>query len=262
MLILQFAVARPAAGADASAEDKRVAKTRFVSGQSHYNLNEFAEALTDFKEGYRLFPDPVFLYNLGQCERQLGHYDEAVRFYRNFLREQPKAPNRQDVLRKIDEMESFLKSKQGDAEKAATPAAVPELGKPELSADEAKPAETGSTKAAMEPATPATKSDKSAEASARDPAPAGVLASPATPAPAALATPATPIPDRIDLSASTTASPAAGSTQSASEPFYARWWFWTAATVVAAGAGFGIYAATTGSSSAVPTSALGAKKVF
>ncbi len=55
------------------AEDpKQEAKARYTTGQSHYNLNEFKEALQDFKEAYRLFPDPVFLFNVAQCERQLG----------------------------------------------------------------------------------------------------------------------------------------------------------------------------------------------
>jgi tetratricopeptide (TPR) repeat protein len=101
----------------ADKDAKQEAKARFVSGQSHYNLNELTEALGDFKEAYRLLPDPVFLYNLGQCERQLGHLEEAVRFYRSFLREQSKAPNRQDVVHKIDEMEATLKAKQAEADK-------------------------------------------------------------------------------------------------------------------------------------------------
>ena len=116
---------RAIAGGLSDKDAKQEAKARFVSGQSHYNLNEFTPALDDFKEAYRLLPDPVFLYNLGQCERQLGHLEEAIRFYRSFLREQPKAPNRQDVVHKIDEMEATLRVKQAEADKNVAPSAEP-----------------------------------------------------------------------------------------------------------------------------------------
>src|SRR5512141_162115 len=88
-----------AAGSTHAAEPdpKTEAKAHFNAGQSHYNLNEFSEALQAFKDAYRLYPDPVFLYNLGQCERQLNHDEEAIRFYRSFLRNMPKAPNKAEV---------------------------------------------------------------------------------------------------------------------------------------------------------------------
>ena len=77
----------------------------------------------------------MFLFNLGQCERQLGHPDEAIRFYHSFLREQPKAPNRQDVLHKIEEMEALQKAKPAETDKVApppAPIAPAEPAKPEL----------------------------------------------------------------------------------------------------------------------------------
>src|SRR5512141_1027182 len=86
-LAASFATA--ASAQEDSGSAKQEAKAHFMSGQRHYNLNELSEALADFKDAYRLYPDPVFLFNLGQCERQLGHHEEAIRFYRNFLREQP-----------------------------------------------------------------------------------------------------------------------------------------------------------------------------
>ena len=59
LAILSLAIAGPAWADD----PKQEAKARYTTGQSHYNLNEFQEALQDFKEAYRLFPDPVFLFN-------------------------------------------------------------------------------------------------------------------------------------------------------------------------------------------------------
>ena len=59
LAILSLAIAGPAWADD----PKQEAKARYTTGQSHYNLNEFQESLQDFKEAYRLFPDPVFLFN-------------------------------------------------------------------------------------------------------------------------------------------------------------------------------------------------------
>jgi tetratricopeptide (TPR) repeat protein len=109
-------------------DPKQEAKARYTTAQSHYNLNEFQEALQDFKEAYRLFPDPVFLFNVAQCERQLGNPDEAIKFYRSYLRNKPKAPNRQEVARRIDEMQTAIDAKNAAAEKPSVNLAPPAAG--------------------------------------------------------------------------------------------------------------------------------------
>jgi tetratricopeptide (TPR) repeat protein len=217
-------LAASAQAAEAPKDVKVDAKAHFRAGQNHYNLNEFAEALREFKEAYRLYPDPVFLYNLGQCERQLGRPEEAIRFYRSYLREQPRAANRQDVLHRIEELEETLRSKAEAAPAAPPPAALPATA-------------------------PATSIPGPAEPAA------------ALPSLAAVPTvePATPSADRIDLTAvpATAAEPTTGGA-----PIYKRWWFWTAAAVVAASAGVGIYAATAGGGNGGPATELGARRVF
>ncbi|MBN2576244.1 MAG: tetratricopeptide repeat protein [Deltaproteobacteria bacterium] len=235
--------------AEPSKTAKQEAKARFTTGQRHYNLNEFAEALIEFKEAYRLLPDPAFLYNLGQCERQLGHHEEALRFYRSFLREEPKAPNRLEVLNKIEELEAAIKSKEAEAEKAVPPPPALEPAKPVSPPAEAQPA------VAPAPLPPPVPTGASAGATP-PPAPAQE-AQPLPATPPVNPEIATGPSDPIDLTASQTPQPEAGTT-----PVYKRWWFWTAAAVVVAGAGIGIYAATSGGGTEIPGSALGTKKVF
>jgi tetratricopeptide (TPR) repeat protein len=258
-MVLLFALAgasRVHAGEPPSSP-KQQAKAHFVSGESHYNLNEFAEALREFKEGYRVYPDPVFLFNLGQCERQLDHPEEAIKFYRSFLREQPKAPNRPDVLRKIDELEAALKTKEAEADKASAPlqpatVAHPAPLVPIPAPDLAPPA--GAAKGPAGPPATAERNVATPPPSESVP-PAQTL--PATP-------PVTPeavenTQNAIDLSSS----PAPESqAEAGGSPLYKRWWVWTAAAVVVAGAGVGIYAATSGGGPGVPASVLGSKKVF
>ena len=246
---------------------KQEAKARFISGQSHYNLNEFTAALGDFKEAYRLLPDPVFLFNLGQCERQLGHLEEAIRFYRSFLREQPKAANRQDVVHKIDEMEATLKSKQAEADKGATLPAEPEplaataeVGKETnqaLPPGEMKwtPPPSAKPEPALAQPTAPSQDSKLEPKTAPSPTTAG--------SPAAIPSAATPADSaesslgRVDLTAAPSV-PAA----SANPAFYSHWWFWPAVGVVAVAAGVGIYAASASRSPSVPSSTLGSKGVF
>jgi tetratricopeptide (TPR) repeat protein len=235
------AFAREDGGLQAKAE----AKARFVAGQSHYNLNEFAEALAEFKEAYRLLPDPVFLYNSGQCERQLGHLDEAIRFYRSFLREQPKAPNRQEVLHKIEEIEVALKNKPSEPEKAVVAAADEDGHSGSVVAPIAGTADP--TPPLTEPALPSTPE-------------------PSHPAPALAATPSSEVPVVRDTSASLpradlTSDPMVPTVQNPPR-WYSHWWVWAGTAVLAAGAGVAIYAATSSHAAAAPGSTLGTKAVF
>lgn len=136
LLVFVLAVQHPRLALAAS---KSEAKVHFRDAQKHYNLSEFSEALLEFKEAYRLQPDPVFLYNIGQCERQLGHLEEAARFYRSYLRENPKAANRQEVERKIEEIDETQKAQAKSESAAVTPPPQPNpLPTPEAPVAEAR----------------------------------------------------------------------------------------------------------------------------
>jgi len=100
----------------AAADDAASAKRYYLSGSKHFDLGEYAEALNDFKEGYRLKDDPVFLYNIAQCYRLLDQNTEALRAYKNYLRRAPNASNRVEVERKI----AAIEEAQAAAQKAST----------------------------------------------------------------------------------------------------------------------------------------------
>jgi len=251
LAILSLAIAGPAWADD----PKQEAKARYTTGQSHYNLNEFPEALQDFKEAYRLFPDPVFLFNVAQCERQLGNLDEAIKFYRSYLRNKPKAPNRQEVERRIDEMQAAIDAKKVASGKPSLALVPPTAGdEPHVSA---------LLPTAIATVTPA---PQPVAAPLPTPTPAAVPAAPAPPLPGL---PATVEPaasgdtqagagnTRVDLLAQTSAPAPA-----ASPAFYQRWWFWTGAAVVAAGVGVGVYAITARHGNGAPNSKLGLYPVF
>lgn len=252
-LFLVFLVGAEGAWA---ADTKEEAKSRYNAGLSHYNLNEFAQALQEFKEAYRLYPDPVFLFNAGQCERQLDHYEEAIAFYRSFLRNQPKAPNRNDVKRKIEEMETALKTRPGPP---SEPAQLDD------------PAQTGMTPPATVPP-PAPISPTSAEE--KPVAPAADSNQPTTEADTTMATPleAKPIPLHVPLTAPPPPAPSnpvtrldlnTSTPRPATPPVvYRRWWFWTATGIVLVGATTAVVLSLSSNPSGPPASALGGKKVF
>ncbi len=159
-------VAVPPATRVAHAEDaaERSAKRHYDRGKKLYNLQKFEEALAEFQKAYDASPLPGFLFNIGQCQRNLGDYKAAVFSYKKYLKLDPEADNREqvetlidDLQRKIDESDTN-KFQLGDNTKKPQPDPTPK--------------ETGS------------------------------------------------------------------------RPVYKKWWFWTGAAVVAAGAGVGIYLAT------------------
>ena len=111
--VVALPVAAPAQ-APSAIEQSRVHHRNAVV---HFNLDEWKEAAAEFKEAYRLHPDPLFLYNIGQCYRKLGDHAEALSYYRKYLRAAPRASNRAEVERRMEELEAALaaasKSREG-----------------------------------------------------------------------------------------------------------------------------------------------------
>ena len=85
----------------ARADDHTRARAAFKLGSKHYNLGEFQQALDAFREAYRDYDDPSFLFNIAQCERQLGHKREAVREYRAYLNNAPESAGNHDAIKQI-----------------------------------------------------------------------------------------------------------------------------------------------------------------
>ena len=202
--------------------DKVLAKQHFESGASHFDLSEYDEALVEFKEAYRLKADATFLYNIAQCHRKLGHLEEALTFYKTYLRRSPDAPNREEVERRIQELDVEQRAKQSrkaEEEKAA------------------KPAET----VAVPPPPPA-------EASEQKPVPAPLPVPLPVPVPAATEVPALPAAvnpaplNRVALAETTFSKPPGEATAETS--ILHRWWFWSGiGAVVVTGVVVGVVAA-------------------
>ena len=97
------------AASPAVADDsKTAARQAYRRALQHYNLAEWSPALASFTEAYRLYEEPSFLFNIAQCHRQLGHQQDAITFYRSFLRNTPDAKNREEVQQLISRLETSV----------------------------------------------------------------------------------------------------------------------------------------------------------
>jgi len=191
-----------------ASKEKAEAKLHYDKGTIHYNLDEWPQAIAEFRAAYRVFPDPSFLYNIAQCHRRMGNLAESLSFYKNYLRERPDAPNRSDVEKRIDELQTLLASQTKTQPPPPTVTAPPGQGRP----------------AALAPPTPiaAPAGSPSGAATAGPPAPtaASKLESAAPPVQGAAAS----VPAGADLTA---AAPAAAQ-GAGKKSVFRKWWFWTA----------------------------------
>lgn len=108
----------------ARAEDKatKTAKVFFDKGEKLFALGRFDEALEQYQKAFDAKPIPAFLYNIGQCYRNLGEYEEAIHSYKQYLQRAPDAENREQVETLIDTLEAKLeKKKHDDANKPPPP---------------------------------------------------------------------------------------------------------------------------------------------
>jgi tetratricopeptide (TPR) repeat protein len=93
--------------ASAAAQSKtQAAREAAETGRRAYNLNHWDEAIAAFEKAYQLSGDPALLFNLAQAHRQALHGNEAVHFYKTYLREQPDGPNREVAEKQLNELQA------------------------------------------------------------------------------------------------------------------------------------------------------------
>ena len=88
------------------------AKGLFAEGNEHYNLGEFAPALERYKLAYRVKPLAAFQFNIAQCHRKLGQYQDAIAMYQAYLVGTPNAQNKATVESLIAEARKLLQDQQ------------------------------------------------------------------------------------------------------------------------------------------------------
>ena len=96
-------------------EPEAVAKARarllFEKGVSAYRDGRFYEAVDILLETNRLYPDPKLSFNVGKAFEGLGNQPGALRYYREYLRRLPGAPDAQEVDSHVHQLEQTLSLK-------------------------------------------------------------------------------------------------------------------------------------------------------
>jgi tetratricopeptide (TPR) repeat protein len=119
------------------------AKALFTTGNRHYELGEFTQALEVYKQAYRVKALPAFQFNIAQCHRKLGQHHEAIQMYQAYLVGVPDAQNKALVDSLIAESRAEIAA----AEKAARDAEQAKLDAEKKKAEEARLAAEAARKA-------------------------------------------------------------------------------------------------------------------
>jgi tetratricopeptide (TPR) repeat protein len=115
LLMVCLAVAVPSRPVHADDPATRAARRHFERGEKLFALGKFDDALDEYQTAFDAKPLPGFLYNIGQCYRNLGDYDQAIFSFKKYLKLEPEASNKEAVERLIEELEA--KRAQGESEK-------------------------------------------------------------------------------------------------------------------------------------------------
>jgi hypothetical protein len=212
VLVLPLAAASPAAAQPTSPE--AAARQHFEEGTKLFNLGEFAHAVVEYKLAYKAKGDPVFLYNIAQAYRLSGDLQNAVFFYRSYLRNHPSAANRREVEGRVRNLEQQLQQ-----QKVVT---------------------TTPPNSAVAPG-------GAAAATAPEPATETATTAPATTPTTTTTTTTTPTTTTTSTSTSTSTTTTesrgdlvATGPRDAGTPVYKKWWLWTVVGVAVVGVGVGL----------------------
>src|SRR5450432_2840056 len=122
-VVLLSALSQAARAAELTPAQKLEMKQLYERATRAYDVGKYNEAIEEYQKAYEIGGDPPMLYNIAQAYRLNDQPGEALRFYRRYLQPAPSARNREDVERKIADLEKSVEEKR-KAQAAATPPLV------------------------------------------------------------------------------------------------------------------------------------------
>jgi tetratricopeptide (TPR) repeat protein len=91
------AMAPALAHADEDAEARKQSKVHFQAAERFFKAGKYQDAITEYGRAYEILPLPAFLFNIGQCHRNLKNWGSALSFFEDYLSEAPNSENRAEV---------------------------------------------------------------------------------------------------------------------------------------------------------------------
>jgi tetratricopeptide (TPR) repeat protein len=135
VLFVAVLAARASVAGEAAVEE-RPGRALFARAEAKFNVGRFDEALVDYQAAYDAEPLPAFLFNIGQCYRNMGNYERAQFFFRRYAALDPHSPNRPAAEQLIVEMDRLAGERPGAAATdEAPPPPPPSLAAPVPAAD-------------------------------------------------------------------------------------------------------------------------------
>jgi len=189
------------AQAEAASTPAQRAKQHYQQGEAYFKAKNFSAAMEEYQRGYLEKANPVFIFNIAQCQRLLGNTAAAVEFYQRYLKEAPDGPGRPVAEKQIAELSAPTQTEAPPPPEAAAAPLVPLPAAP--------------APAAPEPAAPVI---------ATTPTPAE------PPAPESAAPP--PLPAAAPPAATGAPVYVSAQRQPDEKPVYKTWYFWTAVAAV------------------------------
>ena len=111
------------AGAQQS-PNQLLAKKHYELGAQLYKTSNYRQALVEFSKAYELSKKPGLLFNIARCHEVMANLELAVKYYKQYLAEVPKAPKRSLVETRLANLERNLAEGKAKAKSAPTPVPV------------------------------------------------------------------------------------------------------------------------------------------
>ena len=110
------------AQAQLTADQKQEMRQHYEKATRAYDIEKYGEAVDEYQKAYEIGGDPAMLYNIAQAYRLNKQLPDALHFYRRYLQRSPNARNREDVERKISDLEQTIEAKRKADEAVAAAA--------------------------------------------------------------------------------------------------------------------------------------------
>jgi tetratricopeptide (TPR) repeat protein len=94
-------VAAPEQDADLA----RRAREEFQAGLQHFRARRFREAMHSFHVAAQLVPSADLWFNIARAHEELAEWEQAIEYYRRYLRDRVDPPDRERVEARIAELE-------------------------------------------------------------------------------------------------------------------------------------------------------------
>ncbi len=96
-----------------SAEQIALARDHYALGKKAHDAKDYSTAAEEYIKAYEIYPQPLFLYNVGQVKRLAADDEGAIEFYERYLAQDPDGPGVANTKRLLVELhKSVLEAKK------------------------------------------------------------------------------------------------------------------------------------------------------